>query len=372
MGGLISGAVITQALHATKLEYFIDPIFPYLIGITLSLFLILALRQWVHRSGGWLSLGAATIAFLTWLRVKKLSAIETLPAEEKWFLFLLFSFFFCLVFVPKTFRSDVAASKTSTLSLLEFGNAFGFFIGVVLYERFVPEFSNILLLGAFILMGVSVLDFAASKGFKTDEAQKHHARTLDLDDVSKILILAFLTVAVQTVIQRLCVILRSAYPLGAFDLGTTIAPFLCMLIPLTLTKNHPSFNFFSPRVSLSWKGFRLQVPAFALVLLTTFLIAMTIVISTTQKSFMALFFILIGSILYEALALGVVAAIGSKHNSRGIVAIAYGVMAITATVSYWILMHFNAQYLACLAVVGVSAIIVFFGLILMKPSAVES
>jgi hypothetical protein len=368
LGAFAGSGVISRGLEALpKVPGFsLDSMFAYLVGTVLSLFCILFLKKHILRLGGWLSLGATGMTVVLFSLYQSIELAPSLP-----FLYLFFfalCLYFALIFVPRTFRTDVAAKTQASLQWVEFAYSLGGLAGLLVWRWF-PEsrFDSALLLSAGLLLLATAVDFRQSR-FQRNPTQNtndpsvgasqdipsERSRTGRLSPVLEYGIsIILLTLAAQVIPQRLSALSADTAPYIAFTWGILLCPFVFQILNLRMENENGGLMKAKLRV--------LQFPGIPLAVLP-FLVFLAVGMSLSGKSTLG---IGVAAFLFETYAILVFGAIGRLVQGPGGVATTYGWMGIVATGFYFLLVLSDAgtrTLLECVVGMGLLQIALSLGL----------
>lgn len=341
-GGLLARGLTTLSAVG---GWQVDSVLAYLVGTALSLVLILGFRHWVAKAGVWLSLSGTLLA----LALSGMVAQGVAPSQAG-FIFVGLCLVFACIFVPRTFRVDVAANYSNQVAWLEFAYSGGYLVSLGLW-RVLPSVSlstSFLLCGLCLALSCAV-DICASQVRKPDENRSSAAKPSapiraehKATVVAGIALISLLTLVVQIGTQRISSLTGDSLPLIVFDLGILLAPLITVRAKVCASQSS-SRRFFGtalcfgsarkPIVSLYWG---------AVLLMALTALAYALVPWCGVNSPATLFLMGVVACGYEMMAIVLLETIGRTCPGRGFVSLAYGVMAVSAVVVYASLLRLAA------------------------------
>lgn len=325
-----------------------DSLLAFLIGTLISLGGILYLKHFIIRLGGWLSIAGVGLCFLLY-RVL-FYAEEHASSELAWVAFGLLCLYFTLIFVPRTFRSDLASKLNGQLSWVEFSYALGSVVGLLVWKYF-PEthLYDVVLINSVCLALAAFFDFKTRSYLKStsEVTVKVNASSAALDGIKEnpivlkqiMLVVVLLTLAVQIVSQRLCSLLSDTTPLIAFQVGVFIAPLVIQLFGFSLIGLDRGLGLGVLKSRISSGGWRV---AFIPLIIAVFMGGASYSYSYgIVGSSLGFGLIVVAAFIYELFCIVGFEAMAHLTAQRGMVATTFGIMGITAMLLYWVLIQWN-------------------------------
>ena len=343
-----------------------DSVLAFLIGSAISLVVILGFRKWISKAGAWVSLaGAILAAMLAFYFVDILSS----DLVSAWSVFALLCFTFSCIFVPRTFRSDLAAQSSSQLPWVELAYGSGYLVSLLFWRQFPDASLKISLMVCSASLALcAIFDFSVSRTSGDERPTSPQSSKETKSDVALgtdriaslgfgILTISVLTIAVQIGIQRLCTIFSDSMPLIAFHTGALVAPVIAILGRI----HNSSLKGGISKATISVFGrtfLRLRLGHLTMIVLGGMILSLWGSQELGASSPIILGALILFSLLYELAALLVFEGISNLAVTRGGVAIAFGVMGVTATIAYALFLSFNIGISGLILLVG--AFLVFF------------
>ncbi len=369
-GGLAGAGVIAKGLHSigTVPGFRADSMLAYLVGTLISLGGILYLKKFIIRLGGWISLAGVGLCFgLT----KLLSlAVTRQSVFFSWAAFAGLCVFFCVVFVPRTFRSDLAARVQGRLSWVELGYNFGVLLGLFLWQQ-LPSvtLSDAIVFSGGALLVAALLDFATRRAVKDEETLAPfepvaQAKGLESSHIHPAMweyvwAIVLLTLVSQIVVLRMSSMLNDTLPYVCFEIGVLIGPLAVKAFRLAMTGEQAGII----GSAVAYFGRGKAFPSVWLVIVSLFASTLGAYLEVgfageSLGLFLASLFIVVGASSYEAFAIIGFESVSKLSSRPGMVAVTFGVMAITSMIFYAVLIAADvsaeALPLTMLAVVGLS------------------
>lgn len=335
LGALAGAGVISKGLAELPLflEFKLDSMLAYLVGTLFSILAIIRMKKQIISLGGWISLAGVFVAALLYLvQIPKDTLADPLMAGV---FFLLLCLYFTTVFVPRTFRSDVAANTGSNLAWVEFSYSLGGILGLIFWHFFPSyNFNTALTIGGGFLLLTAFVDFNYSRLRKSEVSAANPRVSPDINtnrsdrDRDKSIVrqysffVVILTLAVQVVSQRWSVVSESSWPYIAFMSGILLAPLLMKAAKIDLRNS--GNGFIQAKLFIGDKQFA------SLYLMPLIASLLSVSALVTNQVFLIGF----AAVLYEIFAILAFEAIALYDKKGGAVATTFGIMGVTAVTFY--------------------------------------
>ncbi len=332
--------LLTKGLNAVSgaAGFQVDSMLAYLVGTLLSLFAILFGRRHIRKLGGWLSLSAGVLCFCL-IGLFELASLLT-SHSLCWVAYFGLCLVFCLIFVPRTFRSDLSAKLGGQLSWVELAYSSGGLAGLVFW-RLVPlsGLNHALMLSAVSLLVAAFFDFATSRNevFADFESSQLKTKIPRLPVAEIMVLVVFTTFATQILVQRLSTLASDTLPYIAFTVGVLLAPLGVKWGRLKLSSEGDALG--QGALIVGAVGLRLHgmlLPFLILGAMSLGLLTYALGLGGVGHSF-ALVLFAISAALYEAYAILGFEAISEMSPQGGAVALTFGIMGVSATLFYIVL-----------------------------------
>ncbi|MBI1861546.1 MAG: hypothetical protein HYR96_11575 [Deltaproteobacteria bacterium] len=354
-GGLGSGAVVAKGLIPENFPPSTDSILAYLIGSALSLAAILGARRHITQVGKFLSVANVVVV------IAMLFVYRHPGAWTPWLFFTLFATHFALVFVPRTFRTDLASTEASgSLSLVELGYSIGTTVGLTLWERIGVSFAHALAFSG-VCYAVAALCDSLHSGKSSSQEESSSGSLAPSHPLlpMAMLLLVALTLGIQISVQMISKHLASTIPLAAFEVGVTLAPIVLLSLKGSLVCGTGQCLGMM-RCSLDRLGVSLPLGVVVGMALGLSGLGALYPAWASVSTFFAAY-------LYETLALMIFGWMG-RQGGTGNVAMTFGVMAVSAMALYGAFLHMGSGIDFILVSFVVSAIVSGGAIVFKQPS----
>ena len=344
-----------------------DSIFALLLGSTLSVIAIFALKRHLRLLSDWLrSAGALTgAAGLTagglYLLFAGLSENGRLSIPSGWVFFVVLCVYFAVAFVSRTCRIEVAARHAQEVGFVEAGYAIGCAAGLIAWQASQSlGMQSALLINLPVMAAAAACDYRSSRltaGARTAQSGSRHLRDRRIA-YAGVGFLVGMTVLVQISTQHLSKTANNLYLLAAFDVGTVIGSLLAGSLGLHLLVSESGRSKLASgiiRPAVTWRP--AEGTSVILVAGATFAAILAVSVVAWQRydlPWLQLALVLLAAAMFEAAAIVIVDWFGKYVNLGGLSAVAYGLMSVVGAVVYCTLLYSGGGYNGCLACVLIS------------------
>jgi hypothetical protein len=343
---LASGIVLAKGLALLRgpTFAFADSLLAYLVGSLLAFGMILYQRRhggfriWIFSSG----------AVLLSLGLSPGFALGHLESEAAYiFFFLLLCMFFSCTFVSRALRSDIAASQSQALTLVELAYSVGYLLGLGITRlSIIPK--ELIPIGLAVASTIDLVfakvQIPPSPTEKNDTGQGLPALSGRVFYGS--LLFFAMTLAVQIGTQRIASLTGSVGPLAAFEIGVTLAPIICLWASL-------GFDSATELSRIFIRSARYPASRFPLGRAIVALIAIGAGGMVLSGHSTGLVLLTLAACSYEVLSLLLLQWLA--HGMPGAVSTAFAINGLLCSSSYALLLQASGRTTIVAIVLGVSA-----------------
>lgn len=328
LGALGSGWILATGLELRPLheDAWGDSILAFLSGGCLSIFI----STYKRRRG--LQIPARAFSFLALATLLPffpvgISSLVIHPAVPV----SLLSVFFCFSFLARAERVAVASKIQSLIFPVELAYAVGSSLSLLALSAVeVKTPWRIVSVGGALCGLAYLLDFFGPRADGQSQ-EKNLATASGVSILPVAAELSALTIATQVVSQMISQRMKSPAPLGAFDVGTTLAPIVCTFMGAVYV-NHAGKD-----VVTTAKGLHLPWDLLSRWVIGLMLVSgLSLLVSheSPRAFWVVLPAVLIASCLYEAQCLVRLESLGQTSEGRQAIPVIFSIMAVSATLTY--------------------------------------
>lgn len=369
-GGVILGKGIgvidNSFLHGSS-------VLAFLMGSVLGLAFIQFLpEQWSKKIVHWFSFFCGVTSLFLFAIFKNYALNGKIANLAAFFFFLLLIIRFGFWFYSRVSRAAEAAGQKQRIAWVEFGYFLGVILGLIIWEILGIEIrlGTALILDALLQFSAGFIDLFANYFFHSlmqtiKESQENicnnSSQTNSNSDNTKIwgwrlaIAVMFLTVGIQVITFNLSYQVSErfgVYILAFFYIGVSIAAIIYSKFKIRLEWHQSQYNYFGyAAICFEMQKQKKQISFVLICVLAVCCVVITAILQyrdnveniqfmLNTREILILIFICAGALFYEILALSIIDRIGLEErfaNNKIMVMRTYGVMAIGAAISLWII-----------------------------------